>query len=367
MNSEGQTNDHPPLFRPVPQKLGPVDHSETTFQFLERGGCKTAIPIREWMERSLGHFPEASRPSLNRRFRSPKFAEFMSAYFELQVFTLLRRLGCAIEVEPHFPGTQGATVDFLARHGDEKFYVEATVCGLFQGVLGSNANEEDAMRKLREGLPELHSDLWLRAEGELRCTLGKRRLLQPFRNLLKTHSPGEVRALHSQLGRYEAEHYLSETIEAGDWKLTGRLDPPRATNGQGQVLGPARTSEISAKEPLTLALNKKAQDWRRLNLKDELFLIAINVCNSDFGRGLDEIRAIFESDSLHRTRAYARAFKPYLSRVAGVLVFDNATLGREQAAPVQLHQNPQRRLSECLQFLLAEQKLGDLVGFGAHE
>lgn len=367
MNSQSKTDDHLPLFQPVPQKLGPVDGSETTFQFLERGARRRAIPIREWMERSFRAFPAASRAHLKRRLQSPKFAEFLSAYFELQVFTLLRRLVCSIEVEPTFPGTRGATVDFLARHRQEEFYVEATVCGLFQGELSSNANEDDAVAKIREGLPELHSDLWLRAEGELRRTLSKQRLLRPFRNLLKTYGPDEVRALHSRLGRYEAERYLSGTIEEGDWKLTGRLDPPRASSGQGQVLGPARTGTVSAQEPLTLALEKKAQDWRRLNLKDEPFLLAINVCNPDFGWDLDEIRAIHEPDSLHGTGVGARPFKPFLSRVAGVLVFDNATLGMERAARVQLHQNPQGPLPECLQFLLEERQLGQLLGFGVAE
>ena len=366
MNSESQTDDHLPLFRPVPQKLGPVEVSETTFQFLERGARKRAVPIREWIERSYRAFPAASRPRLKQRLQSSKFTEFLSAYFELQVFILLQRLGCSIEVEPTFAGTRGATVDFLARHGQDKFYVEATVCGLFKGELSSSANEQDAVDKIREGLTELHSDLWLRAEGELRTTLGKRRLLRPFQNLLKTHTPDEVRTLHSRLGTHDAEHHLSETIEEGDWKLTGRLDPPRAANGQGQVWGPVRVGTVSAQDPFALALKKKAQDWQRLNLKDERFLIAINVCNSDFGWALDELRAIYEPDPLHGThgtQAETRTFKPYLSRVAGILVFGGATLGMERIAPVQIHQSSQMRLPNCLQFLLAKQKLGHLLGF----
>ena len=215
--------------------------SETTLQFLQRGGRSEAIPIRDWMEHWFGAFPEDGKPRLRRRLQSAKFSEFLSAYFELQLFTVLKRLGCTVEVEPSFPGTRGATVDFLARHGHGEFYVEATVCGLSQGELNPSANEEDAVHKIREGLTELHSDLWLRTEGQLRRTLGKRRLLQPFRDLLKTHSPDEVRALHSRLGRYEAEYYLSETLEEGDWKLTGHLDPPRASDGQGRVWGPVRT------------------------------------------------------------------------------------------------------------------------------
>lgn len=321
-----------------------------------------AIPIRDWMEHSFRALPANAMPRIRQRLQSPKFAEFLSAYFELQVFTLLRRVGCSIEIEPPFPGTQGATVDFLARHQEDAFYVEATVSGLGQGVLSSNANEEDAVQKIRAGLTDLHSDLWLQAEGDLRRTLGKRRLLLPFQNLLKTHTPDDVRVLHSRLGTYEAGFHLSVTIQEGAWELTGRLDPPRASNGQGQVWGPVRSGAVSAEAPLALALAKKAEDWRRMNLKDECFLIAVNVCNPDFGWNLDELRAIHGSDAPQRPGPASRRFSPYLSRVAGVLVFGNATLGMERKARVRLHANPHRHIPECLQPLLQEQILGDALG-----
>ena len=319
------------------------------------------------MEHSFRLLPADARPRLKRRLQSPKFPEFLSAYFELQVFTLLRRIGCSIEVEPPFPGTRGATVDFLARHDKDEFYIEATVCGLGQGVLSSNDNEEDAVSKIKEGLAGLHSDLWLRAEGHLRRTLGKKRLVQSFQNLLKAHTPSEVRELHSRLGPFEAEEYLSATISEGQWALTGRLDPPRAPSGQGQVLGPVRSGTVSAEAPLKRALAKKAQDWRRTDFKEQCFLVAVNVCNLDFGWNLDEVRAIYAPDApIHRGNGARRSpFAPYLSRVAGVLIVDHATLGSEQTARVRLHRNPHRPLPNCLRLLLAEQRLGDLIGLTA--
>lgn len=363
MNPGIQTNDDVPLFRSVTQRKGPAEDDETTFEFLERGGRGQAIPIRDWMEHWFQVFPADARSRLKPRLQSSRFAEFLSAYFELQVFALLQRLGCSVDIEPSFPGTRGATVDFRARHGQDEFYMEATVCGLGQGVLSSNANEEDAIRKIREGLTELPSDLWLRAEGELHRTLGKRRLVPPFRKLLQKHTPDEVRALHSKHGRFEAKRYLSERIKEGDWTLTGSLVPPLASKDEGQVWGPVRTGAVSAQAPLTLALAKKAQDWRRTDIKGRSFLITVNVCNTDFAWNLDEIRALHAADGLEGTAVEGRTFAPYLSGVAGVLVLENATLGMERAARVQLHANPQRQLPECLQPLLAEQGLGGLLGF----
>ena len=365
MSAGNQTNGDAPLFRPVPQRQGPGEGPETTLQFLERGARKSLIPTREWMERSFRALPADAKPRLRQRLQSSKFPEFLSACFELQVFTLLQRLGCRVEVEPYFPGTRGATVDFLARHGQDEFYVEATVCGLGQGVLSSNENEEDAVRKIREGLTDMHSDLWLRAEGDLRKTLGKRRLVQPFQDLLKAHTPEEVRTLHLRLGPLQAETYLSATIREGHWELTGRLDPPCATSGRGQVLGPERGGSVSAETPLKRALAKKAQDWRRTHLREQCFLVAVNICNSDFAWNLDEIRAIYAPDAPVRTGTGARPnlFAPHLSRVAGVLIVDKATFGGERLARVRLHENPLRRVPDCLQSLLAAQRLGDLLGF----
>ena len=128
--------------------------------------------------------------------------------------------------------------DFLANHGQDEFYVEATVCGLGHGLLNSNANEEDAVQKISEGLTELHSDLWLRAEGALARTLGKRRLVLPFQQLLQAHTPDEVRHWHASRGCFKAERFLSQTAREGDWELVGCLNPPLASNGQGQVWGP---------------------------------------------------------------------------------------------------------------------------------
>lgn len=57
-------------------------------------------------------------------------------------------------------------------------------------------------------------------------------------------------------------------------------------------------------------------------------------------------------------------FLEYLSCVNGVLVFYQATLGNERGTPVRLYQNGQKNIPECLQFLLQEQRLGDLLGIG---
>ncbi len=117
-------------------------------------------------------FPEEHRDLLMRRLRSKDFGQFMSAYFEMQVFAMLRRLDCNVTVHPCFPGA-GGTVDFGVTGDREAFFVEATVCGIGQGVLRLNANEEDAVRKITEAFPEPHSDIRLRVERQTREDAGQ--------------------------------------------------------------------------------------------------------------------------------------------------------------------------------------------------
>ena len=90
-------------------------------------------------------------------------------------------------------------------------------------------------------------------------------------------------------------------------------------------------------------------------------MIAINVCHSDSFSD-DPERAIF---GLGRPSGEEGNFREDLSCVDGVLVFYNATLGNERSALVRLYKNGDRNIPECLECLLQEQRLGDLLGLSA--
>ena len=179
------------LFPFVKQSPGPTTDHESAFDFLARGERPEAVAIREWMEKWFQRYSVDHREELKNRLQSQDFGQFMGAYFELQVFAMLRLLDCDVDVHPSFMGT-GGTVDFRVTHGEDSFYVEATVCGLNQGILCSSANEEDAVRKIREAIGRPHSDVWLDAEGELLKTLKKTRLVGPVQELLASCSADDV-------------------------------------------------------------------------------------------------------------------------------------------------------------------------------
>ena len=329
------------LFKAVPQSQGAIVDGETTFEFLQRGDCPVEIEIRQWIENWFREYPEDHGGELSKRLQSKKFAEFMSAYFELQVFSALRRLGCDVEVHPDFSETHG-TVDFGLTHRGDSFYVEATVCGTEQGTLRSNANEEDAVRKIREAIPYPHSDVWLDAEGELLKTLGRRRLAGPVRNLLDSCSPDAVFGL-------DEVHWWCRprtSIQEGNCKLGISLALPIASDGRGRIHGPGRGGSVDGAPPIARALCKKADDWANKRREDAKFVIAVNVCHSDYWLD-DEARAIYgSSDPVVGQASFSRS----LSRVAGVIVIGNATLGRERVAPVRLYENPAAALPSVCGF-----------------
>lgn len=345
------------LFQPVEQRQGPSTARETTFEFLQRGGRNGAVEIRQWIESWFQAVPDDQRKALEGRLKSKHFKQFLGAMFELEVHEILRRLGCMMEWEPELPGS--GTVEFRAIDKNQEFYVEATVCGIGQGGLHSNENEHDAVEKLRKQLERLHSDLRLSAKGELKKSLGKE-VVKPFQRLLDTHTREEVRNIHREHSSLWSPSLPSTEFSEGDWVLRGELRPAFAPNGVGKVLGPARTEYVDGATPITTALKQKVKNWKKGGIKDRDFLIAINVCHSDAFSD-DPEQAIFG-----RTRSAERNenFLEDLSCVNGVIVFYMATLGNERSAPVRLYQNGKKNIPECLQFLLQEQRLGDLLGIG---
>ena len=209
----------------------------------------------------------------------------MGAYFELQVFAMLRRLDCAIEVHPPFSQTDG-TVDFHATHGNESFFVEATVFGIGKGKLQSNANEEDAVRKIKTAMKRPHSDIWLDAEGELLTTLARDRLIATISEFLDDYSAEDVRALNETFPCQEW-HWPRVCIEEGKWRLEVSLSPPIASNGNGDVYGPSRGGAVDGSAPMAKALRKKVEDWRKKRNNQDPFLIAINACHSEYLRDVN--------------------------------------------------------------------------------
>ncbi len=353
------------LFKSVEQKWGPATASETTFEFLQRGGRKEAVATRQWIESWFQAVPDDQKRDIEKRLKSKHFKQFLGAMFELEVHEIFKRLGCVIEIEPGLASSNGK-VDFRILDKGKKFYIEATVCGIGQGTLCANENEQDAAEKLRKHLEHPHSNLWLSATGDLCTTLSKRRVVEPFENLLNRYTADDVRKLYSESGQEIARQSLTVEIREDGWVLRGYLCPPRIIGSQGQIYGPSRSGAMDGSRPLAKALARKAKDWSKKDFKQEVFLIAVNVCHPEFVWHKDNTihvrRALFANPGEEGQHG---DFCEALSYVNGVIMFDNAVLGNEMISRVRLFKNGNATIPECLSFLLQDQRLGDLLGLSA--
>lgn len=182
------------VFNIKPVRRGRTTEKERIHEFLERDGRPGAAQIRDWIEHWYSRLPREKRSDIRGRLRSGEIDRFTEAYFELQMFGLLKTSRHQVCVEPELCDGRYKP-DFLATRGSGAFYLEATVCGQGDdnaGALRGNRNENDAVEKIRSALQgdgvHMHSDLWLRAKGNLDRTLSKREIGKPFIDLFKRTS-----------------------------------------------------------------------------------------------------------------------------------------------------------------------------------
>ena len=352
------------VFDIKPTKRGPSTGNEKIHEFFAREGRPEVVPIRNWIEFWYSQLPPAKQPDIRGRLRDGDVHQFNTAYFELQMYAMLKRMGYEVEVEPTL-AARHYNPDFWARREDESFYLEATVCGQDAGPLRATRNEADAMEKLRSALGDpsvdMHSHLWLRSEGDLNHTLPKKEIARPFIDLLRRTTAAEVEKSHaSGIYRYRHQTKHREEFKCGDWTLKGFLRP-KPRDGVGHVWGPARSAVGDASEAIRRGLAEKVKDWKRKGPPDGILLVAMSVCHLqyDWNDG-GEIRALVKDPTASNP---TEPWRNELRTIHGILFTDNVSLGNELATRARLFPNPERDLPESLAPLTSEHRLTKLTGF----
>ena len=116
------------VFDIKPTRRGPATGNEKIHEFFAREGRPEVVPIRDWIEFWYSRLPSAKQPDIRGRLRSCDVHQLTAAYFELQMFALLRNMGYAVTVEPSLAAGH-YNPDFLAQREDESFYLLAGVDG----------------------------------------------------------------------------------------------------------------------------------------------------------------------------------------------------------------------------------------------
>ena len=342
---------------------GPATSRESIFEYLQRSNRPEALQRCQWIEDWLNEFPSGVKVNLASRLKDRNIKTFYGALFELQCYSILKKLDLSLEVEPDLPGTD-QKIDFLANPPANKghyFYVEATVSGINKGILRSDSNEYDAVQRIKQGIqkiPNLHSDVWLETEGTLLGNLPRKHvqhIVEKFAELLNCCTADDVR-------RFRIDIRPIKPYEESDWVLDGHFSPCINPSGVGQIYGPSRGGAVDGSRSLLTSLKDKADHWSKFDFAGPPFLVAVNACDSEFFWSTDDPidirRALF--DKPDHTEQFTQ-FRKELCCISGVVVVGNAVLGNEYGAKVQLFRNGNADIPECLHFLFEEQRLEVLL------
>ena len=342
-----------PLFDQMERTDGDLkEQCESLFAFVNRSARTETAEIRDRLQSWFDGFPVEAQRDVRKRLRADDDHGRQGAIFELLMHELLVRLGCRVEVHPEIPGATSRP-DFLARHGDCRFYIEATVVDPKGSLAASRPLEDDVVAKINE-LESPHFYIFARVDGELSRALGRPRVIEPFAKLLRDNDPDDVQRLIDAFGPYAAP---SAKIECGTWSLHGWLDPlPLEQRGDGRprtlVLGPARSGMVDSSTPVQRALQKKAGKYGHL---DGPLVVAVNVRDPFFDED-DELQALFGKEQVTFTRDrpdlpvkltrkadgvwIKGGYKPRYTRLAAVLILRDIAPWNLCDAPNCLYVNP---------------------------
>jgi hypothetical protein len=105
----------------------PASHGEPHFPYLNRSGRPVAMQVRSVLEAWFQSYPESGKLELRSRFRSPDSVPHHSAFFELYMHQLMKRLGYEVEIHPEV-STGAKRPDFMvSKAGEDSFILEATL------------------------------------------------------------------------------------------------------------------------------------------------------------------------------------------------------------------------------------------------
>jgi hypothetical protein len=104
-------------------------YSESPYGYLNRSAQLPESRMRTALDEWFSAYPSEHQHELERRFQSKNPWAYESAFYELALHAMLRRLGCALEVHPDIPGTS-THPEFLVKPGvGSNFILEAVLAG----------------------------------------------------------------------------------------------------------------------------------------------------------------------------------------------------------------------------------------------
>ena len=258
---------------------------DSGFVFLNRNGSPEAHRLRNRLESWFEKFPGSSKKDVRERFRSSHSGTHEGALFELFVHELMIRLGCTVGVHPQMTDSDNRP-DFLVCHGNKPFYLEATTVGRRVGPVTSSKNEQDAIDKLT-ALCSPNFNLRIEMTGTLSETIGKRRLVPRYAELLASHDPDIVKEL---IDNGRLDDAPSAKYETNEWGIEAWLIPisrlsRRSDQTRRITVMPRRAARTNSVQPVRKAARNKSSKYGQPDLP---LVVAVHARDTFYnGRGCD--------------------------------------------------------------------------------
>ena len=278
----------------------PSSHAEPRFPYLNRSGRPVAAQVRAVLESWFQSYPESGKLELWSRFRSPDSTPHHSAFFELYMHQLLKRLGYDVEIHPEV-STGAKRPDFLvSKLGEGSFILEATLAG-------SMSREEEAatarLNAVYDALNKVSSpDFFLGVEvfGTPGTPVPGKELRKEVEGFLRGLNPDVIRALLQEgaglgaLPRHQFTH--------GDWRI--ELYPiaksPAARGKPGirplSVFGSGEARMVDERGPIRDAILAKAGRYGDLGMP---YVVAVNALGQWTVDQIDIMEALFGKEAFY--------------------------------------------------------------------
>ena len=332
--------------------VGPRLYAEPEFTYLNRSGRLGLQKIREALNDWYSHYPEERRADLRGRFRSTDDRNYRSAFFELLLHELLRRMGCRVQIHPVLADNV-AHPDFLVEcecHG--QFYLEAVV------VSGESEEETAArsrMNTVYDALNRFESPSFLIGMdviGAPATSPSAREIREFLTRKLAPLNPDEIAAVFERGGFRALPHW---DYEHDGWRLS--LFPIPKTPEQRKTAGvrpiAMQFEEFRFVENQVSIRNAVLQKANQYGELDRPFVIALNDLADLVDRD-DVLNALFGDEQFTFRRDLAAGHElgrapngawtspdgPRYTRVSGVLVASHLTPSSIPWASVCLYHNP---------------------------
>jgi len=202
----------------------PCGYSESTFHFLNRARGPVWERERTLLDAWWHDFPSDSQGELRGRIRNDGNVGFRSAFCELYVHQVLRRISTHVECHPALPNTQRRP-DFLARvRGIGPVVVEAKSGTGSPAELGFSP----LMSAVMDAVNTLRFDRWtfrVSPESEGRQAPRTKPLLRGLTEFVESLDHDALRARLEKGGYYESSPTFEWT--SGDWRIDFQPIPMR--------------------------------------------------------------------------------------------------------------------------------------------